>query len=200
GPKAAEMLPVDGIDLSAVAFFGVGSGRVAGVTSVIARTGYTGEDGFELFVPTSQVETVWDALIEPGATPCGLAGGDVWRLEAGLRLYGSDMDEGTNPYEAGLGWTVKLDKGEFVGRHALERVKAEGPRRQLVGLGGSDRTIPRHGSAVSLGGSVIGTVTSGTYSFWLRRGIAMAMIDAGSASVGTTLAVESPNGAGGSTS
>jgi len=196
GPKAADMLPVEGIDLTAVSSFGVGAARVAGVLSVIARTGYTGEDGFELFVPTSHVAAVWDALVEVGATPCGLAARDVCRLEAGLRLYGSDMDQDTNPYEAGLGWTVKLDKGEFVGRHALERIKADGPRRQLVGLGGSDRTIPRHGSAVSLGASVIGTVTSGTYSFWLRRGIAMAMIDAGSASVGTTLSVEARNGTG----
>ncbi|HKA10786.1 MAG TPA: glycine cleavage system aminomethyltransferase GcvT [Candidatus Dormibacteraeota bacterium] len=196
GPRAAEMLPVEGVDLTAVPSFGVGSGRVAGVPSVIARTGYTGEDGFELFVPTSHVASVWDALVEAGATPCGLAARDVCRLEAGLRLYGSDMDQDTNPYEAGLGWTVKLGKGEFVGSQALERIKAEGPRRQLVGLGASDRTIPRHGSAVSLGASVIGTVTSGTYSFWLRRGIAMAMIDAGSAAVGTTLTVEARNGTG----
>ena len=196
GPRAAEMLPVEGVDLTAVPSFGVGSGRVAGVPSVIARTGYTGEDGFELFVPTSHVASVWDVLVEAGATPCGLAARDVCRLEAGLRLYGSDMDQDTNPYEAGLGWTVKLGKGEFVGRQALERIKAEGPRRQLVGLGASDRTIPRHGSAVSLGASVIGTVTSGTYSFWLRRGIAMAMIDAGSAAVGTALTVEARNGTG----
>jgi len=196
GPRAAEMLPVEGVDLAAVPSFGVGSGRVAGVPSVIARTGYTGEDGFELFVPTSHVANVWDVLVEAGATPCGLAARDVCRLEAGLRLYGSDMDQDTNPYEAGLGWTVKLGKGEFVGRQALERIKAEGPRRRLVGLGASDRTIPRHGSAVSLGASVIGSVTSGTYSFWLRRGIAMAMIDAGSAAVGTTLTVEARNGTG----
>jgi aminomethyltransferase len=196
GPKAADVLPVEGIDLTALPSFGVGSGRVAGVASFMSRTGYTGEDGFELFVPTAQVASVWEALVEAGAVPCGLAARDVCRLEAGLRLYGSDMDQDTNPYEAGLGWTVKLDKGDFVGRPALQRVKAEGPRRQLVGLGCSDRTIPRHGSTVSRGESVIGTVTSGTYSFWLQRGIAMAMIDAGSASVGTTLAVEARTGTG----
>ena len=196
GPKAADILPVEGIDLGALPYFGIGSGRVAGVASVISRTGYTGEDGFELFVPTTQVANVWDGLVEAGATPCGLAARDVCRLEAGLRLYGSDMDQGTNPYEAGLGWTVKLDKGDFVGRPALQRVKAEGPRRRLIGLGCSDRTIPRHGSRVSRDGAVIGTVTSGTYSFWLRRGIAMAMIDAGSASVGMMLAVEARTGTG----
>lgn len=196
GPKAADILPVEGIDLTALPSFGVGSGRVAGVASVISRTGYTGEDGFELFVPTDQVASVWDALVEAGAKPCGLAARDVCRLEAGLRLYGSDMDQDTNPYEAGLGWTVKLDKGDFVGRPALQRVKAEGPRRQLVGLASSDRTIPRHGATVSRGESVIGTVTSGTYSFWLRRAIAMAKIDAGAASVGTTLAVEARTGTG----
>ena len=196
GPGAAELAPMQPIDPAAIPSFGIGRGQVAGVESVISRTGYTGEDGFELFAPSEHVASLWQALVEAGAQPCGLAARDVCRLEAGLRLYGTDMDENTSPYEAGLGWTVKLQKGEFIGRPALQRVKADGVRRHLVGLGGAGRTIPRHGSAVSVDGSLIGGVTSGTYSFWLQRGIAMAMIDAGSAPVGTTVQVESRTGAG----
>ena len=196
GPRAAELAPMQQIDLAAIHSFGIGRGRVAGVPSVVSRTGYTGEDGFELFAPSQQVASLWEALVEAGAEPCGLAARDVCRLEAGLRLYGSDMDEGTNPYEAGLGWTVKLQKGDFIGRPALLQVKADGVRRQLVGLSGAGRVIPRHGSAVSVDGSVVGAVTSGTYSFWLQRGIAMAMIEAGSAPLGTTVQVEARTGAG----
>jgi glycine cleavage system T protein (aminomethyltransferase) len=200
GPDAERMLPVDGIDLPAVRYFGMAAGLVAGVRSLVSRTGYTGEDGFELFVPSADAGAVWDALVAAGATPCGLAARDVCRLEAGLRLYGSDMDESTNPYEAGLGWTVKLAKGDFVGREALQKIKDEGPRRELVGLGGTDRTIPRHGAVVSLDGREIGSVTSGTYSFWLRRGIGMASITIGpdgtAAAVGSQLGVGTRNGEG----
>jgi len=196
GPRAAELAPMQAVDLTAVPSFGIGRGQVAGVPFVISRTGYTGEDGFELFAPSHQVASLWEALVEAGAEPCGLAARDVCRLEAGLRLYGSDMDEDTNPYEAGLGWTVKLQKGEFIGRPALQRIKADGVRRQLIGLNGAGRTIPRHGSAVSVDGPVVGAVTSGTYSFWLQRGIAMAMIEAGAAPVGTTVEVQARTGSG----
>ncbi len=198
GPEAARMLPVEGVDLDDVPYFGMVSGLLAGAgaPSLVSRTGYTGEDGFELFVPSNSVGAVWDALIAAGARPCGLAARDVCRLEAGLRLYGSDMDEQTNPYEAGLGWTVKLAKGDFVGREALRRSKDEGPRRELVGLGCADRTIPRHGATVSLDGREIGSVTSGTYSFWLRRGIGMASVSAAVAPVGTRLQVGTRSGEG----
>ena len=196
GPAAERMLPVEGVDLGAVRYFGMATGRLAGAESLVSRTGYTGEDGFELFVPSTHAGAVWDALVAAGARPCGLAARDVCRLEAGLRLYGSDMDEQTNPYEAGLGWTVKLAKGDFVGREALQGIKNEGPRRELVGLGGADRTIPRHGAVVSLDGREIGVVTSGTYSFWLRRGIGMATIAAGAAPAGSRLGVATRNGEG----
>ena len=196
GPEAERMLPVDGVDLSGVRYFGMASGVLAGAESLVSRTGYTGEDGFELFVPSTHAAGVWDALVARGARPCGLAARDVCRLEAGLRLYGNDMDEQTNPYEAGLGWTVKLAKGDFVGREALQRIKDEGPRRELVGLGGADRTIPRHGAVVSLAGREIGGVTSGTYSFWLRRGIGMASVTAGTAPAGSRLAIGIRNGEG----
>jgi len=196
GPGAEALLPVEGVELTAVPYFGIAAGAVAGVPMVLSRTGYTGEDGFELFAPADRAGDVWTALLEAGASPCGLAARDVCRLEAGLRLYGSDMDERTNPYEAGLGWTVKLDKGDFVGREALGRIKGEGPRRRLVGLACADRTIPRHGSRVSHDGRDIGEVTSGTYSFWLRKGIAMASLEAAAGQVGSQVAVEARSGSG----
>jgi aminomethyltransferase len=194
GPEAERLLPAEDVDLSALRYFGVAEGTVAGATSLISRTGYTGEDGFELFVPEARLGAVWDALLEAGVRPCGLAARDVCRLEAGLRLYGSDMDETTNPYEAGLGWTVKPAKGDFVGRDALLRIAEAGPRRELVGLGCADRGIPRHGAAVSLGDRVIGEVTSGTYSFWLGRGIAMAFVEAGTASAGSQVGIATRSG------
>jgi aminomethyltransferase len=196
GPTAEQVLPAEGVDVATIRYFGLGEGLVAATPALISRTGYTGEDGFELFVQSPHAGRVWDALVDAGARPCGLAARDVCRLEAGLRLYGSDMDEQTNPYEAGLGWTVKLAKGDFVGGEALRRIKDEGPRRELVGIGCADRTIPRHGAAVSRGGSGIGTVTSGTYSFWLRRGIGMASIEAGAAAVGSQLGVGTRSGEG----
>ena len=196
GPTAEQLLPVDGAAMDGLSYFHLVQGRVAGVECLISRTGYTGEDGFELFLPSERVGQVWDALVGAGATPCGLAARDVCRLEAGLRLYGSDMDEHTDPYEAGLGWTVKLGKGDFVGRDALRRVKDEGPLRKLVGLACAGRAIPRHGAAVSRGGREIGVVTSGTYSFWLQKGIAMALLDTAAAAAGgdVELAVRSGDG------
>jgi aminomethyltransferase len=157
---------------------------------LVARTGYTGEDGFELFVSVDQAANLWDRLREAGALPCGLACRDLCRLEAGLRLYGSDMDEETNPYEAGLGWTVKLQKGEFIGRTALQAVKAAGPRRVLVGIECAGRAIPRHGAGVRVDHHRVGSVTSGTYSFWLERGIGFASVEAGTVTVGTEVALE----------
>ena len=196
GPAAAATLPAGSADVSAIPYFGMAEGTVAGAPALISRTGYTGEDGFELFVPSERVAEVWRALVAAGATPCGLAARDVCRLEAGLRLYGTDMDEGTNPYEAGLGWTVRLRKGEFTGRAALEDVKAQGPSRTLVGLECPERTIPRHGARVAREGRPIGAVTSGTYSFWLRKGIAMALVGAGEAEPGADVELETRGGPG----
>lgn len=198
GPKAVDVLRSLGVgDVGSLPYFGFTTTKVAGVEPVaVARTGYTGEDGFELFVDSDRIGQVWDALLEAGARPCGLAARDVCRLEAGLRLYGNDMDESTNPYQAGLGWTVKLDKGDFVGRDALERVKADGPDRVLVGLSCTDRTIPRHEAEVWVEGRPVGHVTSGTYSFFLSRGIAMASVEAGAAPVGTAVEIEARGGRG----
>lgn len=194
GPEAERMLPAADVDLADLRYFGISEGTLAGERCLISRTGYTGEDGFELFVPVARLAAVWDELLRTGVRPCGLAARDVCRLEAGLRLYGSDMDEATNPYEAGLGWTVKLAKGDFVGRDALQRIREAGPSRELVGLGCADRGIPRHGAAVRQGGRAIGTVTSGTYSFWLGHGIAMASVEAAAPPAGSQVEIETRSG------
>src|SRR5207302_3063808 len=160
----------------------------------ISRTGYTGEDGFELFVDSQKVGAVWDAILEHatphGALPAGLGARDATRLEAALRLYGNDMDETVNPYEAGLGWTVKLAKGDFIGRAALVNVKSQGPRRTTIGLKAEPGNIPRHGAAVIFQGRRIGTVTSGTHSFFLGHPIGLAMIEVPSLRVGDKVAIE----------
>jgi aminomethyltransferase len=198
GPKAQELLPAGG--LSEIPYFGITATQVAGIRALVARTGYTGEDGFELFVDADDVGRLWDAILAggqaAGVLPCGLGARDACRLEAALRLYGNDMDESSNPYEAGLGWTVRLKKGDFVGSQALARVKEQGPARELVGLRSLDRAIPRHGSHVEADGREIGLVTSGTYSFWLNQGIGLASVEAGSAPVGTRREFESRGQAG----
>jgi aminomethyltransferase len=167
---------------------------VAGQPALIARTGYTGEDGFELFVGSAVVGEVWDAILEhgraEGVLPAGLGARDATRLEAGLRLWGNDMDEGVNAYEAGLGWTVKPDKGDFIGREALAKVKADGPRRRLIGLSLQPGSIPRHGAAVTAAGKQVGTVTSGTHSFFLGHPIALALVEGPKFQVGETLGVD----------
>jgi aminomethyltransferase len=194
GPRAQELLPWQGSDLDAIPFFGFGQGDVAGIHALISRTGYTGEDGFELFIASDRIGEAWDAILahgrEAGVLPAGLGARDAARLEAALRLWGNDMDESVNPYEAGLGWTVKLDKGDFVGRDALQKIKAEGPRRTLVGLKMRPGDIARHGAAVSVNGRRLGAITSGTHSFFLGYPIALAMVEARSLQVGGSAAVE----------
>jgi len=193
GPRAQELLPADA-DLDAIPYFGFGHGDVAGIHALISRTGYTGEDGFELFIDSNRVGEAWDAILDHGRTagvlPAGLGARDATRLEAALRLWGNDMDESVNPYEAGLGWTVKLDKGEFIGSEALKKVKAEGPARRLVGLKMAVGSIARHGAAVIAGGSQIGVITSGTHSFFLGFPIALAMVNAPSLRVGDRVVVD----------
>lgn len=145
----------------------------------IARTGYTGEDGFEIMVPEDRAIAFWRALAAAGVRPCGLGARDTLRLEAGMALYGQDMDETVSPYEAGLAWTVALDEGrDFVGRHALEKQHAEGSARQMIGLVMDEKGVLRHGQAVfsNAGG---GEILSGTFSPTLSKGIALARVPAG---------------------
>ena len=191
GPLAQSALPATGVDLDTIPYFGFAGGQLAGVPATISRTGYTGEDGFELFVATEQVVRVWDALLESDRVlAAGLAARDVCRLEAGLRLYGNEMDETTNPYEAGLGWTVKLQGRNFAGRDALAAARERGARREIVGIACDGRVIPRHGAAVSVGGRMVGTVTSGTHSFFLGRGIAMATVERGVVQPGSSVELD----------
>jgi aminomethyltransferase len=192
GPKAEELMPSSG--LADIPYFGFRTGEIAGVTGMISRTGYTGEDGFEIFVAVDRVGQVWDAILEKGrpegVLPAGLGARDAARLEAALRLYGNDMDETVNPYEAGLGWAVKLDKGEFVGREALTKIRQAGPRRTLIGVKTQPGDIPRHGAAVKGEAGRNGVVTSGTHSFFLGHPIALAMVEVPSFRVGDKVAVE----------
>ncbi len=192
GPRAQELLPAEGLE--DLPYFGFRAGDVAGIHALISRTGYTGEDGFELFINSDRVGEVWDAILErgqeAGVLPAGLGARDATRLEAALRLWGNDMDEMVNPYEAGLGWTVKLGKGSFIGSDALQKIKAEGPRRTLIGLKTEAGNIARHGAAVMSGGKRVGVITSGTHSFFLGYPIALAMVEAGTFRVGDRVVVE----------
>ena len=154
-----------------------------GKSTILARTGYTGEDGFELYVPSEHGPKVWAALFEAGSedglVPCGLGARDTLRLEASLALYGNDIDDTTNPLQAGLGWVVKWKKGDFIGRESLEKVKTQGPAQKLMGIRLHERIIPRQGYEVVAVDSEqgIGTITSGTLSPTLDYPIAMAYID-----------------------
>ncbi len=190
GPRAAELLAtLTDLDLASLGYYRSQRGTVAGVDCLVARTGYTGEDGFELFCDARRATRLWDALVDAGEPfglkPCGLGSRDTLRLEAGMPLYGNELGRDMNPYEANLGRVVKLDKGEFMGRAALAAVQQAGPARKLVGLVMRDNAIARHGYAVKVDGEEAGVVTSGTASPTLGEPIAMAYLPAASASVGS---------------
>jgi aminomethyltransferase len=196
GPLAASILgALTTVDLASLRYYAIAEGEVAGIPALVARTGYTGEDGFEVFVEWARGPDVWDALAEAGrpagVLPAGLGARDTLRLEAGMPLYGNELDRATNPFEAGLGRVVKLEKGgDFVGRAALERVARDGVARRLVGLVVTGRGIARHGHSVFAGDRRTGVVTSGTHSPTLGKAIAMAYVAPGDAEPGTLLDVE----------
>jgi aminomethyltransferase len=195
GPAAADVLAgLTALDLRGVRSFTVHDATVAGEAVRVARTGYTGEDGFELFVASDRAAALWDALLAAMARvdglPCGLAARDTLRLEAALPLYGSDMDRTTTPLEAGLGWVVKLDKGPFVGREALAAERDAGVPRRLVGIQMDDAGVPRHGHPVCAGERTVGHVTSGTKSPTLGTFIGMAYVPRELAAPGTRLEVD----------
>lgn len=159
------------------------------VPVLVARTGYTGEDGVEVLCAAPDAVALWRALLSfPEVTPCGLGARDTLRLEMGYSLYGTDMDRGVDPVSAGLGWTLAMDKGDFIGREAIARIKERGPERKLVGLSVADG-VPRHGYAVLHEGMEVGKVASGTYSPTLGHGIATAYVPAALAKPGTVLTV-----------
>jgi aminomethyltransferase len=194
GPRAERILAhcVDA-DLAAVAYYHFIHGTVCGVEGLISRTGYTGEDGFELYLPAADTATVWRALLDAGQDdglcPAGLGARDSLRLEVGYPLYGNDLDEEHTPFEAGLGWVTKLDKGDFIGRAALARQKEEGVPRRLVGFTLRERAFPRHGYEVRVDGEPAGVVTSGILSPSLDAGIGLAYVPAAAARPGTVLDV-----------
>ncbi len=197
GPAARRILaPLTDVALEELRYYAIGEGHVAGTSAWVARTGYTGEDGFEVFVANQDAITVWDTLLAGAAggdlLPCGLGARDTLRLEAGMPLYGNELDRGCVPEEAGLGRVVKLDKpGGFVGREALAAATAAGPRKLLGGLVLREPGIARHGYPVYLNGGdePEGIVTSGSQSPTLGKAIAMAWLPPASASPGTMVQV-----------
>jgi aminomethyltransferase len=195
GPAAQSLLSEQtDIDLAGIGYYRFITGTVAGVAALISRTGYTGEDGFELYLEPSQAAHVWSALQTAGAgrglRPIGLGARDTLRLEAGLMLYGNDIDATTSPIEAGLGWTVKFGAVPFIGQDVLERQKAEGVTRRMVAVELGDRAIPRQHYAVLAGGEPVGEMTSGTFSPTFGRGIGLAYLRTDVARVGTEVEVQ----------
>jgi aminomethyltransferase len=193
GPRAQQVMArFTDADLDAIAYYHCQLATVAGVPDVIlSRTGYTGEDGFELYFDAARAVEVWNALMsDDSVVPAGLGARDTLRLEMGMALYGNDIDESTTPYEAGLGWLVKMKKGDFVGRAALERQKAGGVPRKLIGFTMPDRAFPRHGYPVWCGGERSGEVRSGTMSPTLGVAIGTAYLPLELANEGTRFEID----------
>ncbi|RCJ38764.1 glycine cleavage system protein T [Nostoc minutum NIES-26] len=192
GPQAINYLqPFVQENLQPIKAFGHLQANILGKTAFVARTGYTGEDGFEVMVDPDVGIELWQNLYKAGVIPCGLGARDTLRLEAAMALYNQDIDDTTTPLEAGLGWLVHLDsKGDFIGRAILEQQKATGVQRRLVGLQMQGRNIARHGYQVLSAGEIIGEVTSGTLSLTLGYPVALAYVPAKLATVGQQLEVE----------
>ena len=181
GPKAVEVVALLAPEAVALPRFGALELELYGQPAFITRTGYTGEDGFEFIVPNVIVVRVWEDLLAQGrslgAVPCGLGARDVLRLEAGYLLYGQDLDDAISTYEANYGWVVKLDKGDFIGKPALVKQKAEGLTRRLTGLKLLERGVPRAGASVMIDGKEVGKLCSATFSPSLQAGIATGYLD-----------------------
>ena len=191
GPLAEEVLrPVCSLELSSLGTFRCAQGRVSGVPATLSRTGYTGEDGFEMVLPSGDAPQVWLSLVERGATPCGLGARDVLRVEAGLALHGADIGPTITPLEAGLERFVSWSKGEFMGSQALLELKGRGLPRALVGFRMRGRGIPRAGYPILDDHGAIGEVTSGTYSPSLDTGIGLGYVSLERASPGVLIAVD----------
>lgn len=196
GPRAQAILqPLTDTPLADIVYYHSLPGVVAGVSCIISRTGYTGEDGFEMYCPADQAVTLWDALLEAGKAegllPAGLGARDTLRLEAGYCLYGHELTEDITPLEAGLGWTVKLDKGgDFIGREALTAEKAQGLRRKLVGIELTERGVPRATYPILQHGAVVGELTSGAIGPTVGKPIGMGYMQPGETSPGTPIEIE----------
>jgi aminomethyltransferase len=195
GPAAVGIVqPLTGVDLGSLPHYSFAHGEVANVRATISRTGYTGEDGFEVFVPPQSADRVWQAILSSGQAagivPCGLAARDTLRLEAAMRLYGNDIDETRTALEAGLGWIVGWDKKAFVGAGALRAQKAAGVAQKIVGFELTDPGIARQGHSIHAGEAKIGIVTSGTQTPFLRKSIGLAYLPADRSSPGTEIAID----------
>ena len=181
GPEAVGIVQsLTGVELAGMKYYWFAHGEVANVRATISRTGYTGEDGFEIFVPPQSADRVWQAIVEAGRPieliPCGLGARDTLRLEAGMRLHGNDIDETTSAVEADLNWIVGWKKDDFIGATVLREQKANGVRRKLVGFEMIDRGIARHGYDAYVAGAKAGLVTSGTQTPFLKKAIGMAYL------------------------
>jgi aminomethyltransferase len=195
GPAAREVLQaLTGINLSEIKYYWFTTGEVAGVRVTVSRTGYTGEDGYEVFVPPASADRVWDAILTAGkaagVVPAGLGARDTLRLEASMRLYGNDMDDTTTVLEADLGWIVGWKKDTFIGADALRRQQQEGVRRKIAGFEVMDRAIARHGYDVYVAGEKAGVVTSGTQTPYLKKAIGMTYLPVEASSAGTEFEID----------
>jgi aminomethyltransferase len=192
GPRAIDVLqPLTGVELAAIKYYWCAHGEVAGVRATISRTGYTGEDGFEIFVPPQSADRVWLALLESGLPiPCGLGARDTLRLEAAMRLHGNDIDETTTPLEADLGWIVGWNKGDFLGADVLREQKSAGVTRKIVGFEMLERGIARQGHGVYVGDRAAGRVTSGTQTPFLKKAIGLAYVPVEHTAPGTEIDVD----------
>ncbi len=195
GPEAQAILqPLTEVDLSGIHYYHCAPGAVDGIHCIISRTGYTGEDGFELYCAPDDVVKLWNDLLaagkDRGLLPAGLGARDTLRLEAGYCLYDHELNEQTNPLEANLGWTVKLNKGEFIGRDALLEVKEQGPKRKLIGIEMVERGVSRGGYTIYDSGQLIGALTSGAPGPTLNKNIGMGYVEAAYAVVGKPVQID----------
>ena len=195
GPKAQEILQtLTAIDLAAIRYYWFAHGEIAGVRGTVSRTGYTGEDGFEVMIPPAMAARVWDALLQAGKPhgliPAGLGARDTLRLEAAMRLYGNDIDETTTVVEAGLNWMVGWNKPEFIGSDVLHAQKVDGAPKVIVGFEMTDRAIGRHGHPVFHNGQQVGVVTSGTQTPFLKKAIGMAYVPPSLKMPGTEIEID----------
>jgi aminomethyltransferase len=198
GPDAISILQrLTDVPLSEIKYYHFRNGAIDGVPSIVSRTGYTGEDGFEVYAAPDKAEQLWKKILEAGnfgsddgVLPCGLAVRNTLRLEAGMCLYGHEIDETTTLLEANLGWITKLNKGDFIGREALAKQKEEGIKRKLVGFEVTDRGIARDGQDVFINGRRAGSVTSGSPAPFLKKNIGMAYVPVDLANIGQRIEID----------
>ena len=198
GPDALGILAkLTDVPLAEIKYYHFTEGQIDGVPAIISRTGYTGEDGFEVYAAAHKAEQIWNKLLDAGnfgsdtgVLPCGLAARNTLRLEAGMALYGHEIDETTTLLEANLGWICKLSKGDFIGREALAKQKETGVRKRLVGFEVTERGIARDEQDVVIDGERVGKVTSGSPAPYLKKNIGMAYVPTGSASEGQQIQID----------